>query len=243
VADETFKKIDTLAEELDLQIHVHIHETQDEIEGSIKQYGVRPLERLGKLGLVSPRLISVHSVHLTEGEMNYLAKQGAHIAHCPSSNLKLASGIPQAAAWKDAGVNVGIGTDGTASNNKLDMLAELRLAALLAKGASGNATTWTAYDTLKAATIDAAKALALDRRIGSIEVGKQADLIAIDLGAIETQPCYDPISQVVYSAGREQVTHCWVSGRTLMENRVLKTIDELAVADKAQWWKAQIQKQ
>jgi 5-methylthioadenosine/S-adenosylhomocysteine deaminase len=241
VADSTFRKVDTLAEELDIQIHLHVHETQAEIEGSLKEYGKRPLQRLRELNVVSQRLISVHSVHLTDSEIELLALSGAHVAHCPASNLKLASGISPTAALRKAGVNVGIGTDGTASNNTLDMFAEMRLAALLAKGASGDATSWTAAQTLRAVTLDAAKALALDSKIGSIEVGKQADLIAVNLSNIETQPVFDVAAHLVYSAGREHVTHSWVAGRCLMDNRVLTPIEEPAVLAKARWWQAQLQ--
>ncbi len=241
VSDSTFQRVDTLAEELDLPINLHVHETRDEIEGSLKEHGVRPLARLKKLGLLSPRLISVHSVHLTDEEISWLAETGSHIAHCPSSNLKLASGIARTHDLAKAGVNVGIGTDGAASNNKLDMLAELRLAALLAKGASGEATTWDAHTTLKAATLNAAKSLGLDKIIGSLVTGKQADIIAIDLSTIETQPDFHPASHTVYAAGREQVTHSWIAGELVMDNRRLTTIDETEILAKVKLWKAQLQ--
>ena len=183
ISDATFGRINTLAEQLGLPIHTHIHETADEIRDSLKQYGVRPLERLARLGLLGPNFIGVHAVHVNEAEIELLAAHGCHVAHCPSSNLKLASGIAPITRLIKAGVNIGLGTDGAASNNRLDLFAEMRLAALLAKGASGDAAALPAAAALKAATLDAARALNLDSRIGSITPGKCADLVAVDLHA------------------------------------------------------------
>ena len=212
VSDKTFEKILTYAEQLELPIHIHVHETQDEIQQSLQQYQMRPLQRLQNLGLVGPGLIAVHSVHLTDEEIDILAAHGCHVAHCPASNLKLGSGISPVAKLVSRGVNVGIGTDGTASNNRLGMLEEMRLAALLAKGASGDPTAVSAHQALAMATINAAKALGLDQKIGSLEQGKAADVVAVDLSSLETSPCYDPASHLVYVAGREHVSHVWVNG-------------------------------
>ncbi|MGH6609088.1 MAG: amidohydrolase family protein, partial [Burkholderiaceae bacterium] len=219
VADQALKRIAVLAEELDLPIHTHVHETEDEIAESIAQHGVRPLQRLERLGLVSERLIAVHAVHLNDHEIQLLAQRGASIAHCPASNLKLGSGFAPIAKLAAAGVNIAIGTDGAASNNRIDMLAELRLAALLAKGVTRDASVFDACAALEAATFGGARALGLDRRIGSIEAGKEADLVAFDLSSVETQPTYDVVSQIAYAAGREQVTDVWVAGEPVVHKR------------------------
>jgi 5-methylthioadenosine/S-adenosylhomocysteine deaminase len=219
VSDTTLQRIAMLAEELDLPIHTHVHETEDEIRQSVERHGCRPLARLDRLGLVSERLIAVHAVHLDPAEIALLAERGASIAHCPASNLKLGSGIAQFARAAAAGVNLAIGTDGAASNNRVDMLSELRLAALLAKGAVGDASVVAAPVALEAATLGGARALGLHDRIGSIEAGKAADLVAFDLDAPETQPLYDVISHIVYSAGREQVTDVWVAGERVVRQR------------------------
>lgn len=236
VGDETLKRISVLAEELDLPIHCHVHETRGEIEQGIAQHGVRPLERLRKLGIVGPRLIAVHSVHLEEHELDLMARQGVFVAHCPSSNLKLASGIAPIAAMRARGVHVGVGTDGAASNNRLDVLTEMRTAALLAKGASGDASVVPAVEALEMATIESARALGLEGRIGSLAPGKAADLTAVDLSSIETLPTYDPLSHLVYAAGREHVTHVWVDGRARLADRSIVGIDTVDIADKARWW-------
>jgi len=209
IADATFGRISTLAEQLGLPLHTHIHETADEIQASLKQYGVRPLERLARLGLLGPNFIGVHAVHVNDAEIDLLAQHGCHVAHCPTSNLKLASGIAPVAKFAAAGINLGLGTDGAASNNRLDLFAEMRLAALLAKGASNDAAALPAAAALKMATLDAARALNLDDRIGSIVPGKRADLVAVDLHALSSQPVFDPVSHLVYVAGREDVTHVW----------------------------------
>ena len=236
VGDETLKRISVLAEELDLPIHCHVHETLGEIEQGIAQHGVRPIERLRKLGIVGPRLIAVHSVHLEDHELDLMARQGVCVAHCPSSNLKLASGIAPVAAMRERGIRVGVGTDGAASNNRLDVMTEMRTAALLAKGASGNAQAVPAAEALEMATIEGARALGLDGRIGSLAPGKAADITAIDLSSIETLPCFDPLSHIVYAASREHVTHVWIEGRARVADRSIVGLDEADIADKARWW-------
>jgi 5-methylthioadenosine/S-adenosylhomocysteine deaminase len=241
VSDATFTRIVTLAEQLDMPIHIHIHETLDEIQQSLAQYHLRPLERLQNLGLLGPNLIAVHSVHLEQNEIDALAKLGCHIAHCPASNLKLASGIAPVAQMLDAGLNVGIGTDGAASNNKLDMFSEMRLAALLAKGASGRADVLPAQLALQMATLNAAKAIGQHNDIGSLVVGKMADMIAVDLSALQTAPCYDVISHLVYAASHEQVTHVWVNGELRVENSRLSKLDATELLAKARYWQKKIQ--
>lgn len=213
VEDKTFENVVTYAEQLGLNIHTHLHETRTELDESLKRYGVRPLQRLESLGVLGPNFVAAHGVHLEASEMQVLAEHGCHIAHCPASNLKLASGIAPVTALRQAGVNVAIGTDGAASNNRQDMFAEMRLAALLAKGASGDAASVSAAEALAMATINAARALGQEANIGSLEIGKMADMAAVKLSATEIQPCFNPISQLVYSAGREHVTQVWVAGK------------------------------
>ena len=217
VSDETLRKVATLAAELDLPVHIHLHETEHEIERSLASHGVRPLERLRRLGLVTPSLIAVHAVHLAAEEIELLARHGCSVVHCPSSNLKLASGFAPVSALLDSGVNLALGTDGAASNNRLDMFQEMRTAALLAKAVARRAEAMPAHAALRAATLGGARALGLVERIGSIEPGKAADLVAVKLGAPELEPCYDPISHLVYAAGREHVTHVWVDGEPRLE--------------------------
>lgn len=242
VSDKTFQRIITIASEMDVPIMMHIHETATEITDSEKQYSMRPIERLNRLGLLSPSLIAVHCVHLNQAEIELFARAGVHVAHCPVSNLKLASGIAPIKAMLDAGINVGVGTDGTASNNRLDMLAETRLASLLQKGVSGDAAALPAHVALEMATLNAAKALGWDEEIGSLVPGKAADMIAIDLSSIETQPCYDPASHLFHAAGREHVTHSWVAGELLLDNRALTRIDISELKNKASVWQERFRK-
>ena len=236
VGDAILRKIAVLAEELDLPIHCHVHETRDEIEQGIAQHGVRPFERLRRLGVVGPRLIAVHSVHLEATELDTMAREGVSVAHCPSSNMKLASGIAPVAQMRARGIRIGVGTDGAASNNRLDVMTEMRSAALLAKAASGDASVVSAAEALEMATLAGARALGLDAHIGSIEAGKSADLAAVELSSVETLPCFDPVSHLVYAAGREHVTHVWVEGQARLVERRLAGIDEQDLHDKARWW-------
>jgi 5-methylthioadenosine/S-adenosylhomocysteine deaminase len=241
VSDATFERIATYAAELDLPVHIHLHETAGEIEGSLAQHGVRPIRRLQKAGLLGPTLIAVHAVHLDAAEIELLAAHGCSVAHCPASNLKLASGIAPVAELLRRGVRVGLGTDGAASNNRLDLIAEMRLAALLAKGAGRDPTALPAHAALAMATLEGARALGLDDRIGSLAPGKAADLVAVNLDAAELSPCYDPVSHLVYAAGREHVSHVWVDGEALVEDGRLTRLDPQALAAKALYWKDRIQ--
>lgn len=240
VADETLKRLNLLAEKLDIPLHIHLHETRDEVREGQEKHGVRPLERLRRLGLVSPRMIAVHAVHFEEVELDVLAHAGVHVAHCPSSNLKLASGFAPIAAMRARGINVGVGTDGAASNNRLDLLTEARTAALLAKAVIGDAAAVGAHEAIEMMTLAGARAIGRDAEIGSIEPGKWADLTAMELTAPETLPCYDVASHVVYSAGREHVTHVWVGGEARLAGRRLVTLDEGDLRDKATWWQGKI---
>lgn|SRR5574340_104786 len=239
VSDRTFGRILTYAEQLDLPVHIHLHETLDEIRQSLADHRLRPLQRLRNLGLLGPNLIAVHAVHLLQEEIAVLAQQGCHLAHCPTSNLKLASGISPVAGLLQ-GVNIGLGTDGAASNNRLDLFGEMRLAALLAKGASGAADTLPAHQALRMATLNGAKALGLDAELGSLAAGKKADIAAVNLAALETTPCYDVVSQLVYAAGREHVTHVWVDGELRLEDRTLTLLDSRELSARAASWRERI---
>ncbi len=217
VSDATFGKIAKLAGEVDVPVHIHLHETADEIARSLGEHGVRPIERLERLGLLGPGLIAVHAVHLNDAEIALLAKHGASVAHCPSSNLKLASGFAPVAKMAAAGINIAFGTDGAASNNRLDMFEEMRLGALLAKAVAQDAEALPAHAALRAATLGGAVALGLEGRIGSIAPGKSADLAAVRLAGPELSPCYDPLSHLVYAAGRHNVSDVWVAGQHLLQ--------------------------
>ena len=221
VSDTTFERLATLAAQLNIPIHCHIHETRHEIEESKRLHGITPLARLKRLGLLGPGFIGVHGIHIDEPDLELLAATGCSVAHCPTSNLKLGGGIAPVARMRQSGINVGLGTDGAASNNRLDMFGEMRLAVLLAKGSTGDASTLPAHAALRMATLDAANALGLGGEIGSITPGKAADLVAVSLKGLNTKPCYDPLSHLVHVAGRECVTHVWVNGKCCVDHKMI----------------------
>jgi 5-methylthioadenosine/S-adenosylhomocysteine deaminase len=243
VSDEPLQKVLMYAEELDIPIHMHVHETAHEVEEGTEQYGKRPLARLAELGLVSPRLLGVHMTQLTDEEINAHAAANAHVVYCPESNLKLASGFCPIQKLVDGGVNVALGTDGAASNNDLDMFSEMRTAALLAKGVAGDASALPAEKALSMATINGARALGLDSVCGSLVAGKAADIVAVKMDDLETQPLYHAISQLVYATGRDKVSDVWVAGRHLLKDRQLTTLDENALLDSAQRWQEKLKEQ
>ena len=240
VSDATFERVAAIAAEMDVQMMVHIHETASEITDSLKQYKERPIARLDRLGVIGPNLIAVHCVHLNQAEIELFAAKGVHVAHCPVSNLKLGSGIAPIHAMLKANVNVGIGTDGTASNNRLDMLAEARLAGLLQKGVTGDAAALPAFKLLEMSTLAPAKALGWDAEIGSLLPGKACDMVALNLDTIETQPVFDPLSHLFYAAGREHVSHVWVDGKVVLENGKLTRLDEAELIIKAKSWASRV---
>ena len=240
VSDAPMQRVLKLANELDLPIHMHVHETRAEVKGGVEQFGCRPIERLHGLGMITPALLGVHMTQLEGDEIDLFAQSGAQVIHCPQSNLKLASGHCPVATLLDHGINVALGTDGAASNNDLDMLAELQTAALLAKGISGDACALPAETALQMATLNGARALGIAGDCGSLVVGKWADIVAVDLSQPETQPVYNPLSQLVYSAGREQVRHVWINGRHLLNNRLLTTIDLGGILQRATEWRDKI---
>ena len=236
VSDDKLENVRMLAEELDAGIHMHVHETAGEIQQSLEQYGERPLARLKRLGLLGPRFQAVHMTQISDDDLSLLVESNSSVIHCPESNLKLACGFcPVEKLWQ-AGVNVAIGTDGAASNNDLDLLAEVRTAALLAKAVAGNATALDAHRALRMATLNGARALGLDEQTGSLELGKQADLVAFDLSGLSQQPLYDPVSQLIYTSNRSCVRHVWVGGKALLDDRRLTRLDEDKLIASARHW-------
>ena len=219
---------------------MHVHETLHEVEQALANTGQRPLQRLHKLGLINPSFIAVHMTQLTAEEISLFAESGAHIVHCPESNLKLASGFCPVALCLSAGINVALGTDGAASNNDLDMMGEMRTAALLAKAVAQDASSVPAMTALRMATINGAKALGLEQETGSLTIGKSADVIAINLDHLETQPLYCPISQIVYAASRQQVSDVWVAGKQLLKHRQLTTVNLTALKTKITEWQQRL---
>jgi 5-methylthioadenosine/S-adenosylhomocysteine deaminase len=219
---------------------MHLLETEWEIKQSHQQHELHPLTRLEQQGLLDSNLQAVHMAQLSADDIEKLARVGAHVVHCPQSNLKLASGICPLTALLKAGVNVALGTDGAASNNDLDLFSEAQTAALLAKGISGDASAVDAFQVLEMMTINGARALGLDEHIGSIEQGKQADLCALDLNAPETQPLYHVVSQLIYAASSRQVSDVWVAGKRLLDQGELTTIDLDAVISSARQWQSRL---
>lgn len=240
VSDESFRRMLSIANELDIPVHTHLHETATEVDEAVAKSGKRPFERFEELGLLGPNLMVAHMTQLADEEIRKTAEYGVSVLHCPESNLKLASGFCPVAKLRQAGVNVALGTDGAASNNDLDMLGEMRSMALLAKGVSGDATAIDAATALEIATLGGARALGLDDGIGTLEAGKWADMAAVDLSAAATTPVYNPLSQLVYAASRDQVSHVWVAGRPKLENGRLRDIDETALFRKAEEWRQRI---
>ncbi|MDR3417319.1 MAG: TRZ/ATZ family hydrolase [Nevskia sp.] len=240
VSDAPLRRVRELATELGIGIHMHLHETAAEVDGAVQSNGRRPWHRLRELDLLGQGFIAVHMTQLTEAEIAEAADLGVSVAHCPESNLKLASGFCPVAKLLAAGINVAIGTDGAASNNDLDMLGELRTTALLSKAVAGDASALPAAAALRMATLGGARALGLESEIGSLERGKSADFFAIDLARPATQPVYHVLSQVVYAAGRDQVTDVYVAGRALLREGKLLTVDEAQVFAKAAEWRERI---
>lgn len=240
VADSAFERIRMLADQLDIPVHCHVHETAREVEEGQQQYGVRPLARLDRLGLVNRQLIAVHMTQLTDAEIALCAQRGVSVVHCPESNLKLASGFCPVEKLRRAGVNLALGTDGCASNNDLDMIGEIRTAALLAKGVAGDAAALGAPSALHMATLGAARALGLDAEIGSLALGKQADLCLLRQDQIEAAPCYEAISQLVYAGARSQVQDVFVAGRRRVADGELVDVDSAALRARAREWQQRI---
>ena len=240
VNDDNLTRVQIMADEMGVPIHMHVHETAHEVDESEKMLGMRPLQRLDQLGLLNNRLLAVHMTQLNDDEIKLIGDKGVNVIHCPESNLKLNSGFCPIGKLVESNVNVALGTDGAASNNDLDMLGEMQTAALLGKAVANDTTAIPAATALSMATINGAKALGLENKIGSLEVGKQADIVAINLDDVSTQPVYNPIAQLVYSASRQQVSDVWVAGKQQIENHQLIHIDEHKLKYAAQQWAQKI---
>lgn len=240
VGDETLRRIATYANELDMAVHIHCHETAQEVADSLKLYGNRPLQRLDDLGVLLPQTQLVHMTQIDDNDIRLIQDNNCHVVHCPESNLKLASGFCPVGKLIDAGINVAIGTDGAASNNDLDLFGELKTAALLAKAVADDASVLDAHAALRMATINGAKALGWDDQIGSLEAGKSADMIAVEISSLSQKPLYNPASQLVYCNAGSQVTHSWVAGKALLRERSLVTLDEENLIRRADAWRNQI---
>lgn len=240
VSDQPLQRLQVLANELDIPIHMHVHETMDEIGQSLEKFGQRPLQRLHELGLLGPSLVAVHMTQLNDEEVELIARQGVHVVHCPESNMKLASGFCQVKRLLDLGINVALGTDGASSNNDQDMFGEMQTAALLAKAVSGDASALPAMQALEMATINGARALGIDDVTGSLKPGKSADVVAINLDDIEHAPVFNVASQLVYTGSRQSVTDVWVNGRQLLREGELTSLDRRAILEQVQEWKNRI---
>lgn len=240
VSDAPLLKISTLAEELDIPIHMHVHETAKEVADAVAADGRRPLQRLAELGLISPRLVCIHATQLNDNDLELLSQNSASVVHCPESNMKLASGFCPVAKLLANNINVALGTDGCASNNDLDMFSEMRSAALLAKVVADDASVLPAYKALQMATINGARALGLEQITGSLEVGKYADMTAVNLDRMNSTPVYNPVSHLVYNTQASQVSHVWCSGKALLANNEFLTIDAQTISQQARYWQNKI---
>ena len=218
-----------LSAERGLLFVTHASESRSEIETVRQKYGKSPIEVLDGAGLLGERTLLAHCVHLSDSEIARLAETRTSVAHCPSSNLKLASGIARVADMLRAGVNVAIGTDGPASNNDLDLFGEAQLAAMVQKGITGNPSVLPANEVFAMLTCNGARAVGLGDRTGSLEAGKLADVMVLDLNSPNLTPCYDLYSQLIYAASAADVCHVMVNGKMLMQDRRILTLDEVAV--------------
>ncbi len=236
VSDHTFERVATLAAETDCTIQVHLHETEFEVENSMKEFGLRPIERLNKLGILTPRTQCVHMTSLSDTDIKIIKENACHVIHCPESNMKLASGFCPVDKLIKAEINVALGTDSAASNDDLDLLGELKTAALLGKVVAGDPTALDGHSALRMATINGAKALGMEDKIGSIELGKLADLCAISIDELDAMPIYSPVSSIIYTNSGSRVKYVWVNGKCLLENGKLTTLNEKELQIKVREW-------
>lgn len=236
VSNRSFERIGTLAEELEIPIHIHIHETADEIAHSLRDFGQRPIARLESLGLLGPNLIGVHAVHLDPQDIERLGRHHCAIAHCPTSNMKLASGTAPVSRLLEQGLSVGLGSDGAASNNRLDLWREMLHATLLAKLSNGDASSLPAHQALRMATLHGARALGLDHRIGSILPGKAADICALRIDDPDSLPLFDPASHMLYVLGRHCVSDVWIDGQQKVKGGELLQISNTELLSVARLW-------
>lgn len=228
------ERIVAAAHELGLPLHTHMSETAAEVAQNVKDYGVHPVEHLDRLGFFDRPSLVAHAVHLNDDEIALLAERGVAVSHNPVSNLKLASGVARVPELLRAGVTVSLGTDSAASNNNLDLFEEVRLAALLHKGVSGDPTAVPAAEALRMGTVYGAKSIGLDGVTGMLKPGMRADLIALDIRKPHFVPATDYVSHLVYSASGADVAHVWVDGKQLLRNRELLTLDAERIRFEAQ---------
>lgn len=240
VDDRYFERVATYANELDAGIQIHLHETQAEVDEAVAQSGERPIARLQRLGILTPNTQCVHMTAVNDADIALLATSGAHVIHCPKSNLKLASGFCPEHRLREAGINVALGTDGAASNNSLDLFSEMEFASLLSKGLSGNAAALDTHASLRMATLNGARALGIDTLTGSLEAGKAADMVAVDLGGIGREPMYNPLSQLVHTPVGHRVSDVWVNGAAKVRNGQLQSFSEQELESKARQWRDRI---
>ncbi|HEV2862932.1 MAG TPA: 5'-deoxyadenosine deaminase [Pyrinomonadaceae bacterium] len=230
--DPLLRRVGSLARERGVLVHTHASENRDEIQIVERETGRRNVEYLQEVGLTGSHVVLAHCVHVTEGEMNLLARTGTHVAHCPSSNMKLGSGVAPVTEMLERGVSVSLGADGAPCNNRLDMFTEMRGAALLQKVRHG-ASALPAGRVFRMATIEGARALGLENEIGSLEPGKRADITVLDLSRLHLTPRPDAVSTIVYAAEAADVRTVLVDGKILMEDGELKTLDERGVIEDA----------
>ena len=241
VSDEPLKEITELADQLNMPVQIHLHETAFEVSESLEKFNKRPTKRLADIGFLTERVSCVHMTQIDDNDIKLLQKTGASIVHCPESNLKLASGFCPILKLSEAGIPLAIGTDGAASNNDLDMFSETKTAALLAKGISQDASAIPAIEALTIATLGGARALGIDEITGSLKPGKAADIQAINFNTLSSQPVFDPISHLVYCAKSSQVSHVWVNGQCLLKEGKLTTLNEEKLINQAKNWANKIQ--
>jgi 5-methylthioadenosine/S-adenosylhomocysteine deaminase len=232
-SEECLKRCRALADKMNLPVHIHVAETAGEVADFKRKYGKSPVEYLDSIGFLNERTQAVHCVHLSHKDMQILAQRKVKVVHCQESNMKLASGSAPVVELQDLGVAVGLGTDGAASNNNLDMFDEMDSVAKVHKLVRNDPTVMNAETVVKMATIDSAKVLLADKMIGSLEVGKRADIIILDLNRPHLVPLYNIYSQLVYSAGGSEVDSVIVNGKLIMENRKILTVDEDELMDQA----------
>jgi 5-methylthioadenosine/S-adenosylhomocysteine deaminase len=235
-SDGTLARVRRLADELDLPVALHLHETAVEVEQSLQACGKRPLARLAALGLASPQLVAIHMTQVEPEDLDLLAKARASVVHCPESNLQRGAGVCPVAQLLGRGIRVALGTDGAASNNDLDLLAEARIAGFVSAGVAATPGELIASDLIRMATLEGALTLGLGEVTGSLVPGKWADLCCIDLRAPRSWPVHDVATAVIYAASSQQVTDTWVAGRRLLADGRLRTIDESAVLERAEAW-------
>lgn len=240
VSEKTLARVAMLAEELDAPTQIHLHETREEVLSSVERVGMRPIDFLEQVGLLGPRTQCVHMTALGDQDIATIAKHGAQVVHCPRSNLKLGSGICPVQKLMDHDINVALGTDGAASNNRLSMLGEMQIASLIGKTQHGDPKAVDAWAALEMATMNGAIALGQQEKIGTIEVGKTADLIALDLSGVHHWPRHDIASSLVYATHGNEVAWSWIAGKPMVANGQLQTLDYRDLQTRAMRWSEQL---